>query len=103
MYAKDSSLESVAITAAMEMPCLLLQRPNKTSKSQQHVTCPCRRMKSWKEGDILGLLLEARTIQSHLSSPAHGGHFGSRTDVFHEFANGMKRGDSKATQRFLSG
>ena len=65
-YVEASTLESVAITAAMTLPSLLLQKPHHLSKVKDHVQCLERRMKLWKEGDIVSLLHEGRTIQQRL-------------------------------------
>ena len=52
-FVTESPLESFAITAAMTMPALLLQKPHARSKTQDHIN---------KE-----LLREGRIIQAHLS------------------------------------
>ena len=67
-YADGSILESIAMTAAMPIPSLLLQKPYKKSKAKEHVECLKRRLKAWKEGDFEGLLKEGRAIQNHLTS-----------------------------------
>ena len=50
-YAEGTTLESVALTAAMVMPFLLFQKPHRASKAKKHVQCLDRRMKIWIEGD----------------------------------------------------
>ena len=67
-YAERSSLESIAITAAMVLPVLVLQKPHKSSKAKDHVRCLDRRLKAWKAGDIDGLVRECRVIQTHLET-----------------------------------
>ena len=101
-HAEATALESVAITAAMVMPHLLLQRPNVKSKPRDHASCPTRRMPSWLEGDIQGLLREARTIQLHLGNRAQSCRSNMKTDSSRKFANYMKKGDDRAAGRFLS-
>jgi len=65
-YGEESALEPIALTAAMVMPVLLLQKPHPSSKSQDHVACLHRRLDSWKTGDINNLMIEGRTIQHRL-------------------------------------
>ena len=58
-------MEGIAIKAAMTACSLLLQKPHSGSKSHDHATALERRLKSWEEGDIDGLMREGRTIQNH--------------------------------------
>ena len=64
-YADASAMEGIAIKAAMTACSLLLQKPHSGSKSHDHATALERRLKSWEEGDIDGLMREGRTIQNH--------------------------------------
>ena len=72
VYADVSTLESVALTTAMVMPALLLQKPNAKSKAKdhaQHLEC---RLQQWSEGDLEGLMSDGRTIQLHFNQkPQH--------------------------------
>ena len=68
IYAEGSALESIALKAAMTMCALLLQKPNRTSKSKDHVACLERRMTLWRAGDLEDLLQEGQTIQHRLST-----------------------------------
>ncbi len=70
-YAEGTTLESVALTAAMTLPSLLLQKPHRSSKAKEHVQCLERRMKLWTEGDLEGLLREGHTIQQRLLRTPH--------------------------------
>ena len=70
-YAEGSQLESFALTAAMTMPLLLLQKPHKESKTSDHVTCLRCRLAAWKSGNVDGLVLECRAIQEHLRKSNH--------------------------------
>jgi len=67
-YGTSSALESVALKAAMIMPVLLLQRPHIKSKNKDHICHLNRRLALWKQGDINGLVLEGRTLQSLFSN-----------------------------------
>ena len=44
-YVEASILESVAITAAMVFPSLILQKPHPSSKVKEHIECIERRLK----------------------------------------------------------
>ena len=101
-HAEATALESVAITAAMVMPHLLLQRPNMKSKPRDQASCLTRRMASWLEGDIQGLLREARTIQLHLGNQVQSCHSNMKTDSSRKFPNYMKKVDVRAAGRLLS-
>ena len=65
-YADGSSLESIAMEAGTIAQTLLLQKPNRKSKSKEHVTHLQRRLNLWHKGDIQSLLEEGRCIQKHL-------------------------------------
>ena len=62
-YADGSSLESMALQAAMVMPALLLQKPHFKSKAADHNAHLERRLQLWVEGKLEELLHEGRTIQ----------------------------------------
>ena len=57
-YAKGNSQESIALTAAMTLPSLLLQKPHRSSKTKEHMQFLERRLKLWEEGNLEGLLQE---------------------------------------------
>ena len=50
------------------MQVLLLQKPTKTSKAEDHMQCRENRLERWKKGDIANLLAKGRCIQAHLPS-----------------------------------
>ena len=66
-YADGSSLESIAMKAGTIAQTLLLQKPNRKSKSKEHVTHLQRRLKLWHKGDIQSLLEEGRCMYSETS------------------------------------
>ena len=68
VYGENSSLECIALKACLLMQVLLLQKPSKTSKAKDHVTCLQRCLESWKKGEIEVLVAEGQCIQSHLPS-----------------------------------
>ena len=47
-YGESTALVPMAITAAMTMPALLLQKPHSRSKTKDHVKCLERRLEDWK-------------------------------------------------------
>ena len=62
-FASGSALESVALTATIILPIVLLQQPHKRSKSKEHTKCLERHLKIWRDGDLAGLIREGRIIQ----------------------------------------
>ena len=97
-YGDSTSLETVALEAAMVLPPLLLQRPHRRSTSHGHKRCLEHRLQLWKDGDLLQLLQEGRTVQQRLqSSRAH-----SSQDTAKVFARLMFQGKVKAALRLLS-
>ncbi|XP_062508484.1 uncharacterized protein LOC134184756 [Corticium candelabrum] len=102
-FANESDLESVAITAAMLMPHLLLQRPHTRSSVQQNSSCLSRRLETWKKGDIGGLIAEGRTIQSHLRCHSTRNCPQDREcDQSRKVALLLQKGNINAAQRLLS-
>ena len=100
-YALGSALESVSLKAAICICVLLLQKPNRKSKSKDHVACLERRMNSWQAGDLDDLLQEGSTIQHRL----HHSNKKSRSDVEkvrQVFAREMSKGNTKAALRLLA-
>ena len=62
-YADQSAIESIALTAAMVMPSLLLQKPHAKSKAKNHIIALERCLQMWTDGNIDDLLNEGQTIQ----------------------------------------
>ena len=48
------------------MPALFLQKPNKNSKSKDHLVSLEMRLEIWEEGNISNLLHEEETIQEKM-------------------------------------
>ena len=88
-FAGENRIELFALIAAVVLQHLLLQKPHKGSKTKDHAFCLDRRLQSWLNGDVEGLLTEGRTIQLHLGThrPSDRG-----TDEAKAFANLMKKG-----------
>ena len=65
-FGNATTLECVALKAALVMPALLLQKPSATSKTKNNNEHLGRRLTLWREGRISELVAEVNTIQSHL-------------------------------------
>lgn len=100
-FADGSAMESIALTAAMAMPALLLQRPHSKSKAKEHRDCLNRRMNAWKEGDIEGLLREGRAIQSQFTSEEKKFHKNDDSGL-RRFSVMMLNGNVRGAIRTLS-
>jgi hypothetical protein len=98
-YADISLLESVALTATMVMPALLLQKPHPKSKAKQHTLYLNRRVNQWMDGDINGLLDEGRAIQKRLVRQYKQR---SSDDTARVFAKLMMQGKVRAALRIIS-
>ena len=66
-FAEGSALERIALTAAMVMPALLLQKPHPKSKEKDHITHLECRLQLWAEGYLQALMEEVCTIQQQLT------------------------------------
>ena len=99
-YAEASTLESVAITAAMVLPSLILQKPHPLSKVKEHIECIERRLKLWKEGNIKELVKERQTIQQHLKNTTHQRR--SEENLARSFSKLKFEGKIRAALRLIS-
>ena len=64
----SSGLESVAMTAIMILPPLLLQKPTKRSKTKDHNKFLETRLQWWSAGNISDLIKEGRAIQNRFKT-----------------------------------
>ena len=48
-YAESNTLESIAVTAAMTLPSLVLQKLHRSSKAKKHAQCLERCTNYWKK------------------------------------------------------
>ena len=99
-YADGSSLESVALKAAMVMPALLLQKPHPRSKAKEHTLHLERHLRLWAEGDLGGLLKEGRTIQ-HQFTRQRPNQSRSAQQIPRRFAKLMKEGKVRAALQLI--
>ena len=75
---EGSTLESIALKAAFTWCALVLQKPSRTSKNKDHVSCLEKRLKLWNDGNLNDLVLEGRAIQLRLGGKFHS--YDSSTD-----------------------
>ena len=69
-FATASTMEATALKVTVVLPLLVLQKPHRNSKTQDHIRCLERQMKLWSEGSIDTLVVECRAIQKRL--PKYG-------------------------------
>ena len=98
-FASASSMESIALRAAIVLPILLLQKPHCKSKAKEHTTCLERRLRVWKEGDLNNLVPEGRAIQSRL--PKYNSPM-AKQKLSRSFSNFIFAGKMKAALDLLS-
>ena len=99
-YVEGSALETVALKATIILPILLVQKPNYSSKSREHIACLERRLSVWKMGDIDALLQEGRTIQNRL--PKLGPTAKDEARTTRTFSKLKLQGNTKAALRLIS-
>ena len=100
-YGESTSLESLALMAAMTIPSLLLQKPYPNSKSKDHVCCLQKHLDLWGSGKLSELITEGRCIQQRLISLKKAE--GSEDEKFiRSFSALMRQGKVKAVLRVLS-
>ena len=63
-YNDSTTLECIALKAAMVLSSLLLQRPDPKSKPKDHTRCLNKRLRKWLEGDVDSLMHECLSIQN---------------------------------------
>ena len=97
-YGSKSPMEKIAISAAMIIPHLLLQKPHAKSKTRDHVSCLERRLNIWKNGNIESLMQEGRAIQMRLRNADHR----SRANTSRAFAHLMFCGRTKAALKLIT-
>ena len=101
---EGSTLECIALKAAFTLCSLVLQKPSRSSKSKDHVSCIERRLNLWKDGNLNELVLEGRAIQQRLSDKYHHAD-GSDPNgrLAYSFAKFMFDGKTKRALDILSG
>ena len=101
-FTSESALESIAMTAAMTFPALMLQKPHAKSKVQEHFASLQRRLSVWEDGKIAELLKEGRAIQRSLQSSIAPKNAGENAMVAPRFSNLMMKGKVRAALQLLN-
>ena len=102
-FASESALVSVAaLTAAMTLPALMLQKPKVKSKVKEHITCLRRRLSLWEMGEIVELLREGRAIQKSLLRSMAPKNARDDAKVARKFSNLMMEGKVRAALQLLT-
>ena len=98
-YAEASSLESIALTATILFPILVLQKPHSQSTSKDLVLHMTRRIKLWTAGSFPSLMNECRSIQHCFPSNKSAKHQFSLEESFNSL---MLEGRVREAIRLLS-
>ena len=98
-YGESNAMESIALTAAIMLPPLLLQKPHPKDKVKDNISCLEKRLTLWKEGNISELLLEGNSIQQRL--PVNSRSV-KKDCIAKKFSKLMKMGKVKAAMKFLA-
>ena len=104
-YAESSTLEGIAMKAAMILPALLLQKPHLRSRTKEHVKEHVKHLERclglWKDGNLDSLLDEGQAIQSRLTRETKNRN--TTTDqLSRKFSKLMMEGNVKAALRLIA-
>eukprot|EP00794_Sanderia_malayensis_P002438 gene2438-2804_t len=81
------------------MPNLLLQKPSKHTKSNDHLKALDRRSNLWSDGNLKDLLLEGNTIQANLKTVKKSNNI---AEISKTFASEMQKGNVIGAIKLLS-
>ena len=98
-YADQSTLECIAMKAAVVMQVVLLQKPAAKSKARDHAAHLDRRLSMWINGDIEPLLSECRCLQNRL---AKNNEPNDEEVISRNFSKMMMMGKVNSALRYLS-
>ena len=101
-FTTESAMESIALTAAMTFPALMLQKPHAKSKVQEHIACLRRRLSLWEEGEVAELLKEGQAIQKSLQKSTPAKDTRDDTGVTRRFSKLMTEGNVRAALQLLT-
>ena len=99
-FGEGTALESIALKAAMLLPILVLQKPNKTSKAKDHIKLLERRLTQWSNGEFMDLMDECRSIQHRCKWVKSSSS--TKEQLARSFSNLMMMGRVKSALRLLS-
>ena len=94
-------MECVALKAAVVLLLLVLQKPSRSSKNEDHVVCIERRLSLWLDGSLSELIKEGRAIQHRLPNSFLGSQWKSSAPATRRFAQKMFQGKTKAALDIL--
>ena len=97
-FAYSVAIETIAFTATMVAPSLLLQKPHPKAKTTACVTCLQRRLEMWRTGNIDELIREGRAIQHRLLNTNKPN---MHTENGQQFAKLIHQGRIRAALRLL--
>lgn len=101
-FTTESAMESIAITAAMTYPVLMLQKPYEKSKVQEHIACLRRRLSLWEAGQVAELLKGGQAIQKPLQRSTHAKDTNDDMSVAQRFSKLMTEGKVRAALQLLN-
>ena len=97
-FNRKTEHHSIALKVYIILPALMLQKPSKTSKSQEHFKKLEHRLAAWKDGRIDELIQECRTIQKQFSSNERC----NKEDKAKNFAKLVFQGKINAAMKLLT-
>ena len=89
---EGSDLESIALKAAFTFCILVTQKPTRTSKSKDHISCLERKLPLWSDSNLNELVIEDRAIQNWIVANNHP----TNNSLSHTFAKLMFSGKTAA-------
>ena len=98
-WTNNLPFKDVAFTTIHVMPNILLQKPSKTSKVNDHLKALVRRIDLWINGNIDELLFQGETIQSrlhHINTPK------SIDELSKKFTLLMEKGNVNSALKLLT-
>ena len=97
-FNRGGHYHDIALKVYMILPALLLQKPSKNSKAKDHCRKLDERITAWKEGRIMDLLQEGRTIQARMIASK----LRTSEDEARTFAKFINQGKVNAALKMLS-
>ena len=97
-YNNNTDFHGIALKVFMILPCLLLQKPSRTSKAKEHLKKLEERLTLWKDGHIEVLLNEGLKIQQRLTTSKRR----TSDDVSRAFAKLILEGKINAALKMIS-
>ena len=96
---EGSNLESIALKAAFKFCILVTQKPTRTSKSKDHISCLEHRLLLWIDSNLNELVIEGRAVQNWIVA---NNHPTNNNPLSHTFAKLMFLEKTAAAMQLLS-